>query len=93
MTVVTESRQMIDTFTEHLVSLRAYAKRVLVRGDVLTDAEQLYRNARTDLLFAIGRTFRFTDKEMVALIFDGMLRGPRRCGCPTCRARGESNGV
>ena len=89
---ITASKDLNDTFAEHLEALRGYAKRVLFRGDALTDTEQLDERARISQLVTIGHTFRLTDKEMVLMIFKGILRGPRRCGCPTCRARGESNG-
>lgn len=91
MMAITESRHLIDTFAEYLESLCVYAKRVMLRGEALTDAEQLDKKARTDLLFAIGRAFQLTDKEIVALIFKGVLKGPKRCGCPTCRNRGLPN--
>ena len=93
MMVLTASRDLNDTFAEHLEALRGYAKRVLIRGDALTDAEQLDERTRISRLVTIGHTFRLTDKEMVELIFKGILRGAKRCGCPTCRARGESDGV
>ena len=93
MTATTDSRHLIDTFGEYLESLRVYAKRVMLRGESLTRAEELDKKARMDLLFAIGHAFRLTDKEMLALIFDGIMRGPKRCACPTCRTRRETNGV
>lgn len=93
MMASTVSKDLNDTFAGHLEALRVYAKRVLIRGDALADAEQLDERARISQLVAIGHTFGLTDKEMVGLIFKGILRGPRRCGCPTCRARGESKAV
>jgi hypothetical protein len=65
----------------------------MLRGDSLTGSEELDKKAKLDLLMAIGRAFKLTDKEMVALIFEGALREPRRCGCPTCRIRNKSNRV
>jgi hypothetical protein len=93
MMAITESRQLIDSFAEYLESLRAYAKRVLLRGESLTRGEELDKKARMDLLFAIGQGFRLTENEILALIFKGVLRGPRRCSCPNCRARRGSAGV
>ena len=93
MMAITDSRHLIDTFAEYLESLRVYAKRVMLRGELLTRAEELDKKAKLDLLFAIGHAFKLTDKEMFALIFDGVMRGPKRCGCPTCRTRRDANGV
>ena len=89
----TASRDLKVTFTEYLESLRAYAKRVILRGDRLTDTEELDKKTRMDLLLAIGRSFKLTNKEMVALMLEGSQEGQRRCGCPSCRARGESHSV
>ena len=89
----TESRNLSDTFVEYLESLRVYAKRVILRGDSLTRVEELDKKSRMDLLLAIGRSFKLTKKEMVALMLEGNKQGPRGCDCPTCRARRDSNGV
>ena len=89
----TPSRDLKVTFTEYLESLRAYAKRIILRGDALTEAEELDKKTRMNLLLAIGRSLKLTNKEMVALMLEGTREEPRRCGCPTCRARGESNSV
>ena len=93
MMTFTPTRDLKVTFTQYLESLRVYAKRVIFRGDALTDAEELDKKTRMDLLLAIGRSFKLTNKEMVALIFEGALREPRRCGCPTCRILNKSNRV
>jgi len=93
MMTFTPTRDLKVTFTEYLESLRVYAKRVIFRGDALTDAEELDKKTRMDLLLAIGRSFKLTNKEMVALMLEGTQEEPRRCGCPSCRARGESKGV
>ena len=93
MMAINASKDLNDTFAEHLEALRGYAKKVLGRGDALTAAEQIDERARISQLVLIGHTFRLTDKDMVAMIFKGILQEPRRCGCPTCRSRRESNGV
>ncbi len=89
----TASRDLKATFTEYLEKLRVYAKRVILRGDSLTDAEELDKKARMGLLLAIGRGFRLTNKEMAALVLEGTLKEQGRCGCPSCRSRSESSGV
>ena len=86
----TASRDLKVTFTEYLESLRVYAKRVILRGDSLTRAEELDKKTRMDLLLAIGRSFKLTKKEMVAMMLEGNRQGPLSCNCTTCRARRDS---
>ena len=93
MMASTASKDLKVTFSEYLDKLRVYAKRVILRGGSLTRGEELDKKARMDLLLAIGRGFRLTNKEMAALVLDGTLQEQRRCGCPTCRSRRESNGA
>jgi regulatory protein YycI of two-component signal transduction system YycFG len=76
-----------DTVAEHLKALKAYVKKNLVHGEELTEAEKADKSTRLVEFVAIGDSFRLTEKEMVQLIFRDMLREPKQCGCPSCRAR------
>ncbi len=86
------SKNLSDVFAECLKALRRDARRVLVQGKPLTAAELAGKRDRMKLFKEIGHSFRLTEREMVSLIFAGVLHGPRRCGCPTCRVRRESGG-
>ena len=81
------SFQSRDQVTEHLEALRRYARKTLVRGQKLTRLEQVDKAARLKEFRAIGRSFQLTGNEMTRLIFKGLFRGSRSCGCPTCQAR------
>ena len=72
---------------QHLLVLRAYAWRVLCRGEALTAKEEDDRAERAREFLAIGRSFKLTGKEMVSLLYRGLLRQKRGCGCPGCLAR------
>ncbi len=76
-----------DTVAEHLKVLKGYANRNLVHGEELSEAEREDKNNRLVEFVAIGTSFRLTEKEMVQRIFPDMLREPKHCGCPSCRAR------
>ena len=81
------SFQNSDHVTEHLNVLRKYARKALVDGQQLTRLEQVDKVIRLKRFQAIGRSFQLTGNEMTRLIFQGLFRGPRMCGCPTCQAR------
>ena len=76
-----------ELMSQHQTALRAYAKRVMVRGDDLTPAEDDDRARRMQEYLAVGSSLNLTRKEMVAVIFRGMFAVKRGCGCPTCRER------
>lgn len=76
-----------DLVTEHLEVLRHYARKSLVEGQKLSRLEKVDKTIRLDHFRTIGRSFQLTGSEMTRLIFKGLFRGPRFCGCPTCQAR------
>jgi hypothetical protein len=79
---------------EHVATLREYAKRVLLRQGSLTPLEEDDRASRLREFLAIGSSFKLTHREMVVLLFRGLM-GPKpgmpSCGCPTCRERQASS--
>ena len=75
------------TVSEHLKILQSYAKKCIIRGEDLTDAEYEDKETRIKESVAIGVAFRLTYRDMVKLIFKDILKEPKNCGCPTCRAR------
>ena len=83
------SKDPRDTVAPNLEALHGYARRSLIHGEKLTEAEQADKAARMDELMAVGASFKLTQNEMINLIFRGMLRGEKRCGCPSCSARGS----
>ena len=72
---------------EHIGTLRRYAKQVLVHDNPLNASEDADRAARVRELMGIGSSFKLTGREIVGLIYAGLLRGKRGCDCPPCRAR------
>ena len=76
-----------DQVTEHLEVLRNYARKTLVHGQNLTRLEQVDKATRLEQFRAIGGSCQLTENEMTRLIFKGLFRGTRFCGCPTCEAR------
>ena len=81
------SFQSREPVTEHLEALRKYARKTLVHGQNLTRLEQVDKATRLKRFQAIGRSFQLTGSEMTRLIFKGLFRESRSCGCPTCQAR------
>jgi len=79
-----------ELFRQDLASLREYAARVLTQGERLSTPEEQDVAAQVDELFAVGSAFRLTRAEIAALLFRGLLRARRGCGCHSCRARDGS---
>lgn len=86
-TTLKEARKLVD---EHVEALRAYARRALVQGEVLSDAEMSDRESRINEFRAMGSCLKLTESEMVTMVYQNMLRERRQCGCPTCRSRSAS---
>ncbi len=72
---------------DHLEVLGEYAARVVRWGGKLDATEQADRSRRLEELFAVGRSFGLTEREMVVQVFGDVTGMPRelRCECPTCR--------
>ena len=81
------SKDPKEIVAEHIETLRAYAARVLTNGEQLTDEESADKAVRFRELQALCASFDVTEREMIALVLKQTMREPKRCGCPTCRAR------
>ena len=81
------SKDPRDIVAQHLEALQGYARRSLIHREKLTEAEHADKASRMEELMAVGTSFKLTQSEMTNLIFRGMLRDQKRCGCPTCSAR------
>ena len=81
------SKDPKETVAEHIETLRAYAARVLTNGEQLTEEELADKADRLHELQTLCSSFDVTEKEMVTLVLRQTMREPKRCGCPTCRAR------
>ena len=79
-----------DLMVRNLETLSAYARRVIKRGEPLTDDEDRDRSTRLREYFGIGTSFDCTKKDLVALLYREMFTAKPRCGCPTCRSRASS---
>ena len=78
-----ESRGQV---TKHLEILRKYARITLVHSQPLSRLETVDKKNRLKEFRSIRKSFQLTRSEMARLIFKGLFRAPRSCGCPTCQA-------
>ena len=76
-----------DVMPEHLTSLRNYARRVSIQGEILTAIEEEDKERRLQEFLAVGSSVKLTGSEMAALVYKGFFVAKRRCGCPSCRTR------
>ena len=93
MTILT-SRDPKALVAELLTVLREYAERVLLRNRPLDAPQQTDARGRMTELFAIGSSFKLTDRDMVVLVYAGLFPEPARpsCGCAACQARHGNRG-
>ena len=89
MTTLT-ARDPKDLVAEHLAIIRGYAERTLAGRESLDASEESDVDSRVAEFFAIGSSFKLTEREMVVLVYRDTLRTRRQCGCPTCRSRASS---
>ena len=75
------------TMAQHQTTLRHYAKRVVLQGEILSPQEEHARMQQMREYMAIGHSFGLTPKEFVAVLYRGLFVSRRGCGCPNCRAR------
>ena len=76
-----------ETVAQHVEALHGYARKALVHHEKLTDEELADKAARIEDLLEVGESFKLTQREMTTLVFRGLLRDQKRCGCPACTAR------
>ncbi len=69
----TSSTERIEQFFNHLATLKGYAKRVVVGGRDLNEAEEEDRLARIREYIEIGISFDLTQKEMVTILYREMF--------------------
>ncbi len=72
---------------DHYRALRAYAERAALRGEVFAAAEEDDKAHRLEQYFAIGAEVGCTKKELTALLYTGLFRAKKKCGCFNCRMR------
>ena len=75
-----------DQVTKHLEILRKYARITLVHSQPLSRLVTVDKTNRVKEFRSIRKSFQLTGSEMPRLIFKGLFRAPRYCGCPTCQA-------
>ena len=63
-----------EQMAELLATLRIYAKRVLVQGDLLALSESQDKSVRMNQFLQMGADYKCTEKELVGLVYQGVLR-------------------
>ena len=63
-----------EQMAELLATLRSYAKRVLVQGDLLALSESQDKSVRMKQFLQMGADYKCTEKELVGLIYERVLR-------------------
>ena len=81
------SKDPKEIVAEHIEMLRAYAVKVITNGEQLTVEESDDKADRFHELQVLCSSFDVTEREMVTLVLKHAMSEPKRCGCPTCRAR------
>jgi hypothetical protein len=79
-----------QAMAEHQRRLKTYANRVIVRGESLRPEEEIDRDSRLREFLALGESFGCTQKELVRLLYAGVLHGKRGCDCHSCRLRNST---
>ena len=82
--ISTDTKSLME---QHLVALRAYARRLLLIGEALTTQEEDDKSNRLREFMTIGTSLKLTQNELVALLYRGLFDTKRGCGCPRCQAR------
>jgi len=76
-----------EVMARQLSVLRGYASKAILHGNSLAPDEEAERSDHMRDFLATGQSFNLTQKEMVDLIYSGLFRNRRECGCHSCRAR------
>ena len=76
-----------EVMARQLSVLRRYASKAILHGNSLAPDEEAERSDHMRDFLATGQSFNLTQKEMVDLIYSGLFRNRRECGCHSCRAR------
>ncbi len=86
MTSVT-SADPKEIMARQLSILREYACKAVLHGNSLAPDEEASRADHMQEFLATGESFGLAEKEMVNLIYRGLLRNRRGCGCHSCCTR------
>ena len=68
-------------------TLRRYAKRMVMKGEILGPDDAVDHKARMRDFLAIGEAYGLTQMEMVCLVLDPASQKRPECGCHSCNAR------
>ena len=63
------STDSIELFFQHLATLKEYAERVLIGGEIIDEREDADKLYRMQELFDIGGSFDLTEKDMVTILY------------------------
>ena len=63
-----------EQMADLLITLRIYAKRVLVQGYPLTLMETQDKSLRMNQFLQMGADYKCTEKEMIGLVYGGLLK-------------------
>ena len=74
VTKIAVSARPKEQMAELLVTLRDYAKRVLVQGDLLTFYEARDKSSRMRQFLQMGADYKCTGKEMIGLVYGALLK-------------------
>ena len=75
-----------ELLSDNLLALKSYAERIIVRGDNLTDDEEIDKEFRFREFAEIGDSFNLSERDMVTMMFEGIFHQGQRCDCAECRA-------
>ena len=70
MSVAVDPKNLMN---EHLATLRRHGRQALVEGQPLSTLEEVDRASRMEEFFALGSSFRLTEKEMVILLYKDLF--------------------
>ena len=75
-----------ELLSDNLLALKTYAERIIVRGDDLTEDEEIDKEFRFREFAEIGDSFNLSERDMVTMMFEGIFHQGPRCDCAECRA-------
>ena len=75
-----------ELLSDNLSALTSYAERIIVRGDDLTEDEEIDKEFRFREFAEIGDSFNLSERDMVTMMFEGIFHQGPRCDCAECRA-------
>ena len=68
--VVVDPKELMN---QNLATLRGHARQALVQAQPLDATEEADRATRIEEFFALGSSFRLTEKEMVILLYKDLF--------------------